>query len=60
MHRNQHRDEALAVLGLSDPVDDKTIKATFKKLVMQYHPDRGGDDLKLQELNMAMDLLKRK
>lgn len=60
MHRNEHRDEALAILGLSDPVDDKTIKTAYQKLVMQHHPDRGGDDLKLQELNLAMDLLKKK
>ena len=60
MHRNEHRDKALSVLGLVDPVDNKTIKSTYQKLVMQYHPDRGGDDIKLKEVNMAMDILMRK
>jgi hypothetical protein len=60
MQRNEHRDEALAILGLSDPVDDKSIRKTYQKMVMQHHPDRGGDDVKLQELNLAMDILLRK
>ncbi|MGD8525810.1 MAG: DNA-J related domain-containing protein [Thioalkalispiraceae bacterium] len=58
--RDEHRAEALAVLGLSDPVDEPMIRKTYQKLVMQHHPDRGGDKLKLQELNLAMDVLLRK
>lgn len=49
--RFKNRDEALAELGLKDPVDNKTIKDKYRKLVMQYHPDRGGDTEKLQKLN---------
>lgn len=60
LHHNQHREEALAILGLSDPVDDKTIKATYQKLVMQHHPDRGGTSHMIQQLNMAKDILTRK
>jgi hypothetical protein len=48
------RDAALAELGLSDPVDDKTIKDEYRKLVMQHHPDRGGDKDKLQKINDAV------
>ena len=55
MHQLDHREDALAELGLSDPVDDQTIKLTYKKLVMKHHPDRGGDKERLQTINTAMD-----
>ena len=47
----ENRDEALAELGLKDPVDNKMIKDTYRKLVMEFHPDRGGSTEKLQKLN---------
>lgn len=55
--RYADRDAALAELGLTDPVDDKTIKDEYRKLVMQHHPDRGGDKEKLQKINDAVTLL---
>jgi DnaJ-domain-containing protein 1 len=55
--RFENRDSALAELGLQDPVDDKTIKDEYRKLVMQHHPDRGGDTEKLQKINEAVALL---
>lgn len=60
MQRDEHRQAALAVLELSDPVDDMTIRKSYQKLVMLHHPDRGGDELKIQELNLAMDVLLRR
>ena len=54
------RKTALEELGLSDPVDDETIKQTWRQLVMQHHPDRGGDKTKLQIINAAMDWLSKK
>lgn len=57
MARQDHRGEALAVLGLSDPVDDQTIRKTYKRLVMTHHPDRGGDHERLQSINAAVDIL---
>ncbi|MDH5601651.1 MAG: DnaJ domain-containing protein [Gammaproteobacteria bacterium] len=48
------RETALAELGLKDPVDNKTIKQKYRKLVMQHHPDRGGDKDKLQKINDAL------
>ena len=58
---NPHeRRQALTELGLSDPVDHDTIKLTYRKLVMEHHPDRGGDTGKLQLLNAAMDILSQK
>ena len=51
------RDEALAELGLEDPVDDETIKLTWRRLAMEHHPDRGGDNERLQAINAAIDCL---
>lgn len=54
--RNQ-RAQALSVLGLNDPVDDTTIKQTWRRLAMQHHPDRGGSAQRLQEINAALTAL---
>ncbi len=53
------RHEALALFGLCDPVEFGTVKRRYRQLVMQHHPDRGGDKNDLQELNRAMGVLKR-
>ena len=53
------RAAALAVLGLADPVDTVAIKLRYRELVMQHHPDRGGDTARLQEINEAMAWLTR-
>ena len=55
--RNDNRAAALDVLGLQDPVDNDTIKQTYRKLVMQHHPDRGGDLEMIQNLNAAIEQL---
>lgn len=56
---NERRQEALAVLGLTDPVDAAAIKHQYRRLAMQCHPDRGGDKERLQALNAAMAILQR-
>jgi hypothetical protein len=53
------RAEALAVMDLTEPVDLETIKRRYRQLAMRYHPDRGGDTLRLQEINAAMETLSR-
>ena len=53
------RIEALAVMNLEDPVDLEAIKRRYRQLAMRHHPDRGGDTLRLQEINAAMDTLRR-
>jgi hypothetical protein len=56
--RHDARAEALALLGLNDPVDDETIRRRYRHQVMLHHPDRGGDTEKVQQLNAAIsDLL---
>lgn len=57
VNQYDNREEALAELGLVDPVDDKTIKQEYRRLAMQHHPDRGGDTDKLQKINDAVALL---
>ncbi len=52
-----NREAALLELGLKDPVDDKKIKQEYRRLIMQHHPDRGGDTEKLQKLNDAIKYL---
>jgi len=53
----ERRREALAVLGLNDPVDMETIRHHYRRLAMKHHPDRGGDTLRLQMINAAMAVL---
>lgn len=53
------RKTALEILGLRDPVDDQTIKQTYRRLVMQHHPDRGGETERLQSLNQVIQILLR-
>jgi len=55
--RHDRRAEALAELGLTDPVDDPEIKRRYRELAMEHHPDRGGEMEKLQAINAAMGLL---
>lgn len=55
--RLDRRAEALAELGLADPVDAPEIKRRYRKLAMEHHPDRGGAMEKLQAINAAMGLL---
>jgi len=55
--RFDKREEALAELGLADPVDDETIKLAWRRLAMEHHPDRGGDKERLQTINAAVDCL---
>lgn len=53
------RRQALTTLELEDPVDWSTIKTQHRRLAMLHHPDRGGDEERLQAINAAMDLLAR-
>lgn len=52
-----NREEALAVLGLKDPINDEEIKKEYRRLAMKNHPDRGGNTEKLQKINDALALL---
>lgn len=54
------RQEALAELGLEDPVSPELIKRRYRRLAMDHHPDRGGSEVRLQRINAAMALLEHR
>lgn len=55
--RYDRRSEALAVLELPVEADTETIRLQYRRLAMQHHPDRGGDQTRLQAINAAMAVL---
>ena len=46
------------ILGVSEDSSADEIKRAFRKLAVQHHPDRGGDEKKFKEANEAYDTLK--
>jgi len=60
LSRQDGREEALAQLGLEDPVDDSVIKSRYRQLVMEHHPDRGGEKEQIQLINAAVSVLLEK
>ena len=52
-----NRAEALAVLGLTDPVSDSDVRAAWVRLMRLAHPDSGGSDYLASRVNQAKDLL---
>jgi len=46
------------ILGIEKNASAEEVKKAFKKLAMQYHPDRpGGDEAKFKEINEAYQVL---
>ena len=45
-------------LGVDKKASPEELKRAYKKLAMQHHPDRGGDQKIFQEINEAYDTLK--
>ena len=52
------KDEALAQLALSEPVEPQAIRKRYRELAFEHHPDRGGSAEKLATINEAMDTLR--
>lgn len=51
------RDEAFAVLGLKPDASQQNIKDTHRRLMKEFHPDRGGSDYLAAKINQAKDIL---
>ena len=51
------RREALRLLGLQDPVEQSEVISAYRRLVLQHHPDLGGDPDTFRSLTVARDLL---
>ena len=49
--------EALAILGLEDPVSAEDISLAHRRLIQKLHPDRGGNDYLASKINEARDFL---
>ena len=47
------------LLGVSQNSPLEEIKAAYRELVKQHHPDTGGDQQKIIELNAAWEVLKK-
>lgn len=45
------------VLGVPPEADAAEIRAAYRSLALQHHPDRGGDPAHMQELNAAYAVL---
>jgi curved DNA-binding protein CbpA len=51
------RDEALAVLGLSEGATADEIRAAHRRLIQRVHPDVGGSADLAARINRAKDVL---
>ena len=45
------------VLGIDRGADDRTVKKMYRKLALEHHPDKGGDQDKFAEISHAYDVL---
>jgi len=45
------------VLGVQTNADKAQIKKAYRKLAMEHHPDKGGDENKFKEVNEAYSIL---
>lgn len=52
------RTEALDILGLSDPIEREEIEKRFRQLILEHHPDKGGNKEYIIQINRAMEILR--
>ena len=51
------KEEAYQILGLNPGSDREEIKDAYHRLMVKFHPDRGGTDFLASKINQAKDLL---
>jgi DnaJ domain len=51
------KDEAMRVLGLKDGASAEDVKAAHRRLLKDFHPDKGGTDYLAAKINEAKDVL---
>ena len=49
--------EALKLFNLDKDYTENDVLKKYKRLAIKFHPDKGGDVEKMQDLNYAKDLL---
>ena len=54
----QHARDPYEVLGVADTASSAEIKAAYRALVKQHHPDAGGDDEAILAINAAWEVLR--
>ncbi len=57
MYEEMTRTQALDILGLKDPVEEKDIISAHRQLIQRFHPDRGGSNYLAAKINSAKDFL---
>lgn len=50
-------DQAFLVLQINPTTDKAIIKKAFRRLAHIHHPDKGGDERKMKDVNMAYNIL---
>ena len=57
---NTNTDKYYNALGLKNTANSEEITKTYRTLVRQYHPDKGGDPVKFNEIQNAYNCLIKK
>ena len=52
-------DKVYQLLGLPDFASIDDVKKAYRKLALQHHPDKGGDIVKMQQINLAYEVLSK-
>lgn len=58
MRLNNTRNDDFRTLELSPPVTIREIQLQYRRLVMRYHPDRGGDNIRFCQIQTAYQRIK--